>query len=123
MSADRVISCPECEVGTFREYASVGMEGRIFEVEYSGNCETCSAAFTYKVTLHGIFPVHDAYIRRNALEEAAEECEERSVLNSAVEPRGGFAMDPQTKVVSTVPGHRAIEASECAFAIRTLKEV
>ena len=53
-------------------------------------------------------------------ETCAVECEDRAVLNDAVEQPNGMCKDEQTGVVATAPGHRAIEARECAFAIRAL---
>lgn len=51
-------------------------------------------------------------------EECAIECDERAVLNDAVEGAVDMATDPQTGVVATAADHRAIEARECAAAIR-----
>lgn len=60
-----------------------------------------------------------------ALEAAARECDERAVLNDAVEwqPEHGLARDPHTGMRTSATDHRAIEARECAAAIRALSAI
>lgn len=53
-------------------------------------------------------------------ERCAHECDDRAVLNDAVEGEVDSATDARTGIVGTAGRHRAIEARECAFAIRAL---
>jgi len=57
---------------------------------------------------------------RAGIEAAAKVCDEHAVLNDAVEGAEDMATDPHTEVVATACAHRAIEARECAYAIRAL---
>ena len=61
---------------------------------------------------------HDAKVRADERERCAIECGERAILNDAVEDAKDVATDPHTGVVATACDHRAIEARECAAAIR-----
>ncbi len=56
---------------------------------------------------------------RDMRERCAVECDERSALNDAVEGAVGIVRD-LNGVKATAPGHRAIEARECAYALRAL---
>ena len=82
-----------------------------------------------KMSTHNIFEhavteairAAEAEAFERAKEMAARECDERSILNDAVEGEEDMATDVHTDVRATAGGHRAIEARCCAHAIRALR--
>lgn len=58
---------------------------------------------------------------RDCREAAARECETHAVLNDAVEGNENLVEDVGNGIVASATGHRAMEARECAFAIRALE--
>lgn len=49
MSADRVIHCPVCKEGSFKEYSFLGidLDTKCLVIEYAGICDTCNFRLNY----------------------------------------------------------------------------